>query len=202
MDDLIEILTPVFGAIPAWISIPIALLGWAMIYFIWAQKFSSMPPLNKFGWMFGALFAMAVLIAGWKGHQVRRNREKFIADTINPDWLKQLSWQDFEKLVANFYRQGGYSVEEVGGGGADGGIDLILWKNSQKTIVQCKHWKTYKVGAEKVRELYGVQTSENAVKSILITSGIFTQEALNFAEGKPLELIDGAQCFQMTRQLQ
>ncbi len=202
LDDLLECTTAIFEVIPAWISIPVALVGGVAIDIFWTLNISSIPGLNKIGWMLGALFALIILLGGFLGHRNRRHREGLVADTIGIPDLKRLSWQDFEKLVAEFYRQGGYSVEETGGGGADGGIDLVLWKNGQKTIVQCKHWKTYKVGVEKVRELYGVQTSENAVQAILITSGTFTQEALNFAQGKPLELIDGAQCAGMARQLQ
>ena len=47
-------------------------------------------------------------------------------------------------------------VEETGGGGADGGIDLKLRRRRTTTLVQCKHWKTWKVGVISIREFYGV----------------------------------------------
>ncbi|MFQ5885722.1 MAG: DNA translocase FtsK, partial [Anaerolineae bacterium] len=53
-----------------------------------------------------------------------------------------------------------------------------------------KNW-TKPVGAPVVRDLYGVITAENANKGILITTSRFTDSARAFAEGKPLELIDG-----------
>lgn len=118
------------------------------------------------------------------------------------DSIRNLSWKDFEELVGEAYRRQGYSVTENPGVGPDGGIDLILRRDGELTIVQCKQWRVYKVGVEKVRELYGVQVSENASKSVLITSGFFTQEAKNFAAGKPIDLIEGSQLLELIKNLQ
>lgn len=105
--------------------------------------------------------------------------------------LRSLSWRDFEKLVGEAFRRDGYSITETGGAGADGGVDLVLKKNNEKILVQCKHWKTGKVGVKIIRELYGVVVAEGATGGIVISSGIFTREASNFAKNKPLELIGG-----------
>ena len=105
--------------------------------------------------------------------------------------IRAMSWREFETLVGEAYRRQGYEVEETGGGGADGGIDLILHGKSQKTIVQCKQWKTYKVGVKIVREMYGIMTAERADRVIIVASRTYTQEALAFARGKPIELLDG-----------
>lgn len=48
-----------------------------------------------------------------------------------------------------------------------------------------------------VREMYGLMTAENASSVEVISSGMFTQEAKNFAEGKPIDLIDGGQLLRM-----
>lgn len=116
--------------------------------------------------------------------------------------LRRLSWREFEDLVGEAYRRRGYGVEKTGGGGADGGVDLILRKNNEKTLVQCKRWKTYKVGVDKVRELFGVVTAENADRGILVTCGRFTKEALAFQSGKPLTLIDGQALVQLVLNVQ
>src|SRR5205823_11795359 len=67
---------------------------------------------------------------------------------------------------------------------------------------QCKRWKTYKVGVKPVRELFGVMAAEGADRAIFITSGMYTDEALRFAQGKTLELVDGAQLAEMLRRFQ
>lgn len=78
----------------------------------------------------------------------------------------------------------------------DGGIDIVAIHSQPilagKYIIQCKDWKS-KVGVTVVRELYGVVSAENVNKGILITSSMFTKGAEEFAQGKPLELIDGEQ---------
>jgi restriction system protein len=106
--------------------------------------------------------------------------------------FRTISWREFEELVGEAYRRKGYMVTENGGGGADGGVDLILRKGGEKLLVQCKHWKMDKVGVKVARELYGVVAAEAASGGIVISSGTFTQEAKDFARGKPLELLDGS----------
>jgi restriction system protein len=56
-----------------------------------------------------------------------------------------------------------------------------------------QHWKTQKLDVRVVREMYGVMTAEGASGAIIITSGLFTQDARNFAEDKPIDLVEGYQ---------
>lgn len=105
--------------------------------------------------------------------------------------LNAVTWREFEELVGEAYRRQGYQVAETGGAGADGGVDLVLKKDGETVLAQCKQWKTSKVGVKVVRELYGIVTAEGATRGILIASGTYTPEAQAFARGKPLELISG-----------
>ncbi len=116
--------------------------------------------------------------------------------------IRSLSWKEFEELVAEAYRRQGYSVIENPGGGADGGIDVRLKRNGHLHLVQCKQWRSQKVGVKVVREMYGVMVAEHAASAIVITSGTYTQEARNFASGKPLDLVDGAQLEALISQVQ
>jgi restriction system protein len=105
--------------------------------------------------------------------------------------IRKLSWSSFEMLVGQAYRQLGFRVIETGLGGRDGGIDLKLQKDGILTIVQCKHWKAWKVGVSPILELYGVLMAGDGSRAVFVTSGDFTKEAREFAKGKPMELIDG-----------
>ena len=87
----------------------------------------------------------------------------------------------------------GYAVQENYRAGADGGVDIRLRKDGNLHLVQCKQWKTQKIGVGIVREMYGLLMAERAASAIVICSGIFTQEAKNFAEGKAIDLVDGSQ---------
>lgn len=116
--------------------------------------------------------------------------------------IRSLSWKEFEELVAEAYRRKGFFVIENPGAGADGGIDVRLKKNGHLHLVQCKQWRSQKVGVKVVRELYGVMVAEHAASAIVITTGMYTQEAQNFASGKPLDLVDGAQLEVLIGQVQ
>lgn len=108
------------------------------------------------------------------------------------DKLRALTWREFEEVMAEYYIYNGYQAEVIGGSGGDGGIDLWLKKGGKKYIVQCKHWKN-NVGVAIIREMFGVMVSERAKGVMIVTTGAFTKEAISFAEGKPIELIDGQQ---------
>jgi restriction system protein len=118
------------------------------------------------------------------------------------DSIRALSWREFEELVGEAYRRQGYGVIENTSAGPDEGIDLVLKKNGGLVLVQCKQWKSAKVGVNIVRELFGVITAKHATSGILITSGIFSQEAKNFAAGKPIDLVDGPQLLKLIGNVQ
>ena len=144
--------------------------------------------LHGYAWWFAVPFflATAALAAASSFH-----RRRLLDDQVGLETLRALSWQDFERLVGEAYRRQGYVVEEVGGSAPDGGIDLLLHRQSRKTVVQCKRWKSAQVGVSLIREFYGVTVAEGAERGIFVTTGTYTADALAFARGKPLELVDG-----------
>jgi len=102
-----------------------------------------------------------------------------------------MSWREFETLVGEYFRRQGYAVIENGGGGPDGGVDVLLQKGSDRYLVQCKHWRALRVGVQPVRELYGVMAAKRVAGGFVVTSGEFTEEARSFAQGREVQLING-----------
>jgi restriction system protein len=102
-----------------------------------------------------------------------------------------MSWQDFELLVGECFRRLGYRVTETGQGGADGGVDLLLRRDTKKILVQCKRWRSSSVGAPVVREMFGLMVHHSADRVKIVCCGKFTREATAFASGKPVDLISG-----------
>jgi restriction system protein len=103
-----------------------------------------------------------------------------------------MTWREFERLVCEAYRRRGYVAEVVGSESGDGGIDVRLNRGSELALVQCKHWRSTQVGVAVVRELLGVVASEAATTGIVVTSGVFTKDAEEFAARNPqIALIDG-----------
>lgn len=105
----------------------------------------------------------------------------------------QLDPYEYERYVGEYYRRKGYSVTQRGGAGADGGVDLVIAKDGGRLLVQCKHWKSFRVGPQPLRELWGLVDHEKAAGAVFVTSKDFTVEARAFARGKRLELVDGKQ---------
>jgi restriction system protein len=42
-----------------------------------------------------------------------------------------------------------------------------------------------------IREFYGVTVAERAARGVFVTTGTYTPDAVAFARGKPLDLVDG-----------
>lgn len=133
----------------------------------------------------------------------RKERASLVEDVTqakSANALDGMSWREFEMLVGEAYRLQGYRVMETGRAGPDGGVDLILTKGDEKSFVQCKQWKAYKVGVEVVRELYGVMAAKGAASGFVVTSGRFTDDAKSFVEGRNVELVDGPKLLAMIKQ--
>jgi restriction system protein len=132
----------------------------------------------------------------------RRSRRHLLDKQTGIDSLLQMNWRQFEQLAGEAFRRQGYAVEETGLGGPDGGIDLILRKSGQTTLVQCKQWRNRQVGVSVVREMYGLLIDQQAAAVKIVAIGDYTPDAHRFAQGKPIELIHGGELIAMVRSLQ
>ena len=146
--------------------------------------------------VFYARFAVPGLFLAMAAASVwrRQQRERLLQQAaISPsaDALHQLNRRDFELLVAEVFRLQGYEVDDMGSDASDEGMSLVLWQNDDKALVQCKPWKSYRVGVEVVRELIGLMHAMGAGSAFLVTSGSFTRAARHFAAGQPVKLLDG-----------
>ncbi|MYM92545.1 restriction endonuclease [Duganella vulcania] len=206
-------LSDLIGA-PWWLGVTLAFFVW--LFFAHLIDFVHIPgaDVNPFLRMFdGALHQpglrdvswlfVAVCLVGSLGSLVRlllRGR-LFDAQTDRGS-IQKLDWRQFERLVAEAYARQGFRVGENGQGGADGGVDLYLHRDGQKTIVQCKHWRSTRVGSPVVREMYGLMQHEGASAVKIVTSGHFTEDARLFARDKPIDLVDGQRLHKLIGELQ
>lgn len=123
----------------------------------------------------------------------RRKASQLHSDAANrADGISQMSWRDFEVMVGEYFRRQGFAVAGNGGGGPDGGVDLWLTRGADRYLVQCKHWRARRVGVEPVREMYGLIAAQRLAGGYVVTSGEFTDEARRFAQGRELQLVNGA----------
>lgn len=155
---------------------------------------------------FGQYLLPGVFLIGAIASLINRTKRKSLfRNAVNSESgsaVREMSWREFEMLVGELFRRRGYAVAENDGSGADGGVDLKLRKGTEIFLVQCKHWRAYKVSVNIVRELYGVMAAEGAAGGFVVTSGVFTSDAKAFASDKNVELIDGSQLSALLRETQ
>lgn len=97
---------------------------------------------------FAPWFAGLVLVIwGIAEFRKRTDRKRFDKVT-DAKSIADLSWSEFESLISEAFRRQGYTVDQLGGGCPDGGIDHRLSKAGEVVLVQCKHWKNWKNWSE------------------------------------------------------
>ncbi|PWW08619.1 restriction system protein [Paenibacillus cellulosilyticus] len=108
--------------------------------------------------------------------------------------LDEINGTEFERLLALYFKDRGYKVHEVGVGGNDGGVDLVIVdKRGERTAVQAKCYaETNAVNVQTVRELVGAKRNHNCVLSLLITTSDLTGPAKKEAELLRVEYWHGA----------
>jgi restriction system protein len=134
------------------------------------------------------------------GRMKRKRLHAEVGAAESAQVLQRMNWREFEALVGEAFRQKGFEVTETGGGGADGGVDLVLTTGRERYLVQCKQWRSTKVPVSTVRELYGVMQAQGAVGAFVVTSGVFTDDAAEFARGRNIELVEGQTLFNLVRE--
>jgi restriction system protein len=165
---------------PWWVSFGLGVLAFAVLPAL-------LPPLIRglslpIAFLFLCISAISIL-RSWKNAWMLDRQTGL-------DSLRELSSKQFEDLLGEAYRRQGYGVEERLGGGADGGVDLVLRRDGHVTLIQCKRWKGRPVPVQTVRELYGVLHDRGASAAKLVATTNFTSDAIAFARDKPIELVD------------
>lgn len=212
-----EDLLALIALLPWWAGVGLAVLSYGVLHTLAVPIAAPIAQPNQMGQyvgqMFGKMLAYygqfivpVICLAGaalsaWRRWQ-RRAMVATVTQSPATNVLDGLSWREFEQLVGEGFRAQGYRVIETGDSGPDGGVDLVLSKDGDRFLVQCKQWKAYRVGVEVVRELYGVMAANGAAGGFVVTSGRFTEPAREFAQGRNLKLVDGPALLQLLQKAQ
>jgi restriction system protein len=107
--------------------------------------------------------------------------------------LLDIAPKEFESFIQNLFTKMGYETDQYRSSG-DGGIDCMAYKRDpvapMKIAVQAKLY-TKTVPPTHVRDLYGTMLHEGATLGIMITTSGYGPASEEWANGKPLHLIDG-----------
>jgi restriction system protein len=192
------------ATLPWWISVCVGIVFYVGLKFIIPSIVFDNPVLSTmaslspgFAWI-SVIFLLPAAESALKALRKRRRLDR----QAGIESIRSLSWKQFEELLGEAYRRQGYVVRENTSRGPDGGVDLSIKKGGNRCLVQCKQWRQCKVGVKVVREMYGLMTAEHASGAIIVTSGFFTQEAKNFAAGKPVDLVEGSHLVDLIRSVQ
>lgn len=138
-------------------------------------------------------------LPGWVSSHVpivhKKKPESSFTETIPSHSTESFMSMDaakFKELINNIFKQRGYTITEQ-----NDEVDLVLIENNETTFVQFKHWKEAEVDITAIIQLFATMKENNARHGVVITSGVFTSEALDFALGKALLLINGHDLSQM-----
>ncbi|MFE6843031.1 restriction endonuclease [Streptomyces sp. NPDC057686] len=123
------------------------------------------------------------------------------ADDDEPD-LFVMDPIAFENLVAELFRAMGMEAVTTQRSG-DGGVDVEAVDPAPirggRIVVQVKRYRNT-VPPTAVRDLYGTVQDKGANKGVLVTTASFGPGSYTFANGKPLELVPGADLVELLHQ--
>lgn len=121
-------------------------------------------------------------------HEAEKRKFQEWQHRTKVDWWFKLSGHQFEAELGKIFKKLGYTVFQTSGSG-DGGADLILKKDKETTIVECKAHKK-PIGPAVVRALYGVMKDFGADKAIIASLSGISKGSDDFIKDKPIELMD------------
>jgi restriction system protein len=120
-------------------------------------------------------------------------KEDDVLATLDRPNLMELTPKEFEFLITNLFEKMGLETRQTQAL-RDGGVDCVTYDSRPifggKVVIQAKRYKNT-VGVSAVRDLFGTMQNEGATKGILVTTSGYGKASHEFADGKPLELIDG-----------
>lgn len=151
-----------------------------------------------YDWIFIATFFIAIILfitlainifKTKKREYINNQREFKISRNVDYDKLIDMSPTQFEEYIAELFRYLGYDAKVTPKTG-DGGKDIILRKNGEITLVECKKYNTTKVTRPDIQKFHSAIIDMNAKEGFFVTTGYFTQPAMEYIVDKPIRAID------------
>ncbi len=193
----------IFRRVSVWASVVILAAIYLTLRYLLPGLLGSHNWLTVYSIVYAPVLTFVAALFALRAQWDKHHRRSLLVTQTGLDSIRGMSWRDFERLVGEAYRRQGYRVEEIGGSGPDGGVDLILRRDKETALVQCKRWRKDKIRAPVVRELRGAVARDRATRGIFVTCSEFTREAEAEAHGQPpIELVNGAALLGLVRQAQ
>jgi restriction system protein len=107
--------------------------------------------------------------------------------------LRALEWKRFDVVLTKYYAL--LAMEAITlRCRSDGGTDMLLTKPGGEyalAVLQCKAWTARSIGVDKVQGLLELMRETRSDRGLFVTTGTYTQDALDFAVAQGVHLLDG-----------
>ena len=133
-----------------------------------------------------AVAAVVLGLSSW----IKRQRTSRTLEALRYRRFVDVDPSEFEHAIGELFRQRGFDVIHSGRTG-DGGVDLKMQRSGLRSIAQCKRYTDQPVGEPALRDFYGALVNQRGDHGYFITTSRFTGPARDFAQYKPITLIDG-----------
>ncbi len=171
-------------------------LALAVLSSLWINVFGQGPAAARWLLLAAVLGLGAFVVTGWamaaRDHRrAQRPQPDGQQAALTLDDLQAMTPSAFESWVQQLFRSRGYYAHNTPDSN-DHGVDLwVVSPQGERAVVQCKRYRGV-VGGVVIRELYGVMQHEGTPRGFLVTTGTISAPARRWAQGKAIELIDGA----------
>lgn len=213
-NDVVNTFYEIATRLPWYVDVILATLFYFLFHYLflkypiegntepWMFLFSVIFLISQY--LFPAIFIMGGIASAWHAFKIKLRKKDLLKNAGTnkaTEIVSKMNWLEFELLIGEWFKTQGYEVKQVGGADtesahADGGIDIELHKDNELFLVQCKHYHSWSVPVETIRDLMGVMATRGAAGGFVVTSGHFTEPAKEFAMGR-IELIDGEKLMQV-----
>lgn len=115
---------------------------------------------------------------------------------VNLEFVRSLNGRQFEKWLRDFLLANGISDVAVTPQSRDQGADLIVHVRDRRILIQAKQY-AHPVGNSAVQEVHASITFYGATEGWVVTTSGFTSDAIELARRTGVQLVPGAQLFNL-----
>lgn len=115
--------------------------------------------------------------------------------------LEKMEGSGFEHFIIDLLEANGYKVKLIPNG-KDFGVNMTAKKDKSVRVIKVQHRDSsnWEVGNEAVQQAVAAQLIYKADSSMVITNGIFTEQAFTQANANRTLMLDGRQLMNMVRE--
>ncbi len=163
---------------PWWYSYLVAAVLGLVATALLPDDFSVVGPLCGFP------FLVVGTMAAWR--QRSAPKPALVEQTLQR--CASMSWTEFSAWVESVYLQQGYVVNRLDG---SGGVDFLLERNGDKTVLSCKRWKAASHGAAVLTDLLAQRQVHKAQHCIYLSLSPVSEAAVRLAQEQGVLLVSG-----------